>query len=260
MPTSKQQPGFMPAFMKTQFEFTAHIRDPENNQRPDNIEDRRMKIYRELFYNNIEGFVSSAFPVLKEIISDENWHKMVRDFFIKHRCQTPYFLEISQEFLSYLQNIRTPQPEDPEFLLELAHYEWVELALMIEEESIDISDINPNGNLLDNHPVISPLAWSLAYQYPVHKIGPEFIPQSAPESPSYLIVYRTRNDNVEFMEVNPVTARLVQLLNENNLMTGRQALEQIASELQSDNTDVIINAGHDALKELQEQGILLGVH
>ena len=257
---SDQQSDFTPGFIKAQFEFTAHIRDPENNPPPDEIEDRRMKIYRELFYNNIEGFVSSAFPVLKEIYSDENWHKMVRDFFVKHRCQTPYFLEISQEFLSYLQNIRSPQPEDPDFLLELAHYEWVELALMIEEETIDLTGVDPNGDLLEKHPVISPLAWSLAYQYPVHKIGPEFIPESAPETPSYLIVYRNRNDKVEFMEVNPVTARLVQLLNEDTDITGQKALEQIASELQSSDINMIIDAGHTALKELQEQGILLGVH
>ena len=248
-----------PDFISTQFEFTAHIRDPKNNQLPSGIEARRMKIYSELFYNNIESFISSGFPVLKELYGSENWHKMVRDFFITHRCQTPYFLEISQEFLAYLQNERKPQPEDPAFLLELAHYEWVELALMISEENISIKDINPNGDLLENHPVISPLAWSLAYQYPVHKIGPDFIPDSVPDSPSYLIVYRDRNDKIEFMEVNPVTARLIQLLNENDQMSGRQALEQIAEELQSNNPDMIIEKGHEALQELQQQGILLGI-
>lgn len=246
-------------FISKQFEFTAHIRDPENNQIPSGIEPRRMKIYSDLFYNNIEGFISSAFPVLNQLYSNDDWHKMVRDFFITHRCQTPYFLEISQEFLSYLQNERTPQPEDPDFLLELAHYEWVELALMISDESISIRDINPNGDLLESHPVISPLAWSLAYHYPVHKIGPDFIPSSVPESASYLIVYRDRNDNIEFMELNPVTARLVQLLNENNDISGHDALEQIAQELQSDSPAMIIENGHAALQELQQHGILLGV-
>ena len=130
---------------------------------------------------------------------------------------------------------------------------------MISEENISIKDINPNGDLLENHPVISPLAWSLAYQYPVHKIGPDFIPDSVPDSPSYLIVYRDRNDKIEFMEVNPVTARLIQLLNENDQMSGRQALEQIAEELQNSSPDMIIEKGHEALQELQQQGILLGI-
>lgn len=245
-------------FITKQFEFTAHIRDPDNNAIPDGIESRRMKIYSELFYNNIEGFVSSTFPVLKSIYEHDHWHKMVRDFFIKHRCQSPYFLEISQEFLAYLQNERQPQTEDPVFLLELAHYEWVELALLISDESIDIKGINPNGDLLASHPVISPLAWSLAYQFPVHKIDPDFLPEAIPEASSYLVVYRDRNDNIEFMELNPVTARLIQLLNENTELTGLQAIEQIAEELQSNDIEMIIENGHAALQELQQHGILLG--
>ena len=84
----------MPDFKIHQYEFTAHIRDPENNSIPHGIEDRRMQIYRELLYNNIEGFIADAFPVIRKIYSDENWHEMVRDFLSSHQCQTPYFLEI----------------------------------------------------------------------------------------------------------------------------------------------------------------------
>ncbi|MDH5393739.1 MAG: putative DNA-binding domain-containing protein [Gammaproteobacteria bacterium] len=253
-------PDHRPDFIQKQFEFTANIRDPDNTQTPAGIEERRMDIYRELFYNNIEGFISSTFPVIKTIYSEDHWHKMVRDFFIKHRCQTPYFLEISREFLGYLQNERTPQAEDPDFLLELAHYEWLELALMISDEDINIDSINPNGDLLTKHPVMSPLAISLSYRYPVHKIGPDFIPDSCPDTASHLLVYRNRKDKVEFMEVNAVTARLIQLLNEDEQISGSQALQQIASELHSQNAEVIIAAGLQTLEQLQQQGILLGVN
>jgi len=94
----------IPAFKKHQYEFTAHIRDPKNNAIPDGIEDRRMGIYRELFYNNVESFIASGFPVIRKIYNDENWHAMVRDFFARHQSKTPYFLEISQEFIDYLKN------------------------------------------------------------------------------------------------------------------------------------------------------------
>ena len=73
---------------------------------------------------------------------------MVRDFFSQHKSHSPYFLEISQEFLAYLQNERTPQPEDPAGMLELAHYEWVELALTVSEDTIEMENIDPNGDLL----------------------------------------------------------------------------------------------------------------
>lgn len=247
-----------PAFKKHQYEFTAHIRNPQANDRPEGIEDRRMGIYRELLYNNVEGFIASGFPVLRDIYNDEDWHEMVRDFFANHQCQSPYFLEISQEFIDYLQNERQPQQGDPAGLVELAHYEWVELALHVSDESISMDNIDANGDLLEGRPVFSPLAWPLAYQFPVHTMGPDNLPQEAPEQPSYLVVYRNRNDKVNFLEINPVTARLISLLQENESFTGLDAIEHIAKEMNHPNPDVVKQGGLAALQELQQYGIILG--
>ncbi|NOQ88179.1 MAG: DUF2063 domain-containing protein [Gammaproteobacteria bacterium] len=248
----------LPAFKKHQYEFTAHIRDPKNNAMPDGIEDRRMSIYRELLYNNIEGFIASGFPVLREIYNDKNWHKMVRDFFANHQSQSPYFLEISQEFITYLQNERPFDKDDPAGLLELAHYEWVELALHVSDESICMDKIDANGDLLSQRPVISPLAWPLVYQFPVHTMGPDNLPERAPEQASYLVVYRNRNDKVNFLEINPVTARLIGLLQENASFTGLDAIEHITKEMKHPNPDAVKQGGLSALQELQQYGIILG--
>jgi hypothetical protein len=247
-----------PSFQQTQYEFTAHLRDPENNPAPEGIEDRRLGIYRDLLYNNVEGFISGGFPVIRSIYNDENWHNMVRDFFARHQCHTPYFLEISQEFMAYLQDEREPHAEDPAGLLELAHYEWVELALSVSDEVIDLNTIDPNGDLLATHPVLSPVAWALAYQFPVHQMGPDCLPEQAPEQPTYLVVYRNRKDEVKFMETNPVTARLINLLQENESLNGQSALEQISQEMNHPNPDVVIQGGLSALQELQQHGIILG--
>ena len=247
-----------PNLKEIQFAFTAHLRDPENNPASDAIEDRRMGIYRELFYNNVEGFLHKGFPVIRSIYNDEDWHRMVRDFFSRHKSQSPYFLEISQEFLAYLQDEREPQSEDPAGLLELAHYEWVELALTVADETIELDKIDPNGDLLTGHPVLSPVAWSLAYQFPVHKIGPDFLPEQAPEQPSYLVVYRNRNDKVKFMELNLITARLLYLLEEDENLSGQQALQQIVQEMNHPNPEVVMNGGLSTLQELHSSGIILG--
>ena len=52
-------------FQKLQAQLTAHIRNPALAAAPGGIEDRRLNIYRELFYNNIEGFLANAFPVVR---------------------------------------------------------------------------------------------------------------------------------------------------------------------------------------------------
>ena len=248
----------LPAFKKHQFEFTAHIRDPKKNRMPAGIEDRRMQIYRDLLYNNIEGFIASGFPVIREIYDDESWHRMIRDFFANHQSRSPYFLEISEEFIDYLQNERVPQKEDPAGLVELAHYEWVELALHVSDATVSMEGINANGDLLLQRPVFSPLAWPLAYQYPVQTMGRDNLPETTPEQPTYLVVYRNRNDQVQFLEINAVTARLISLLQENESYSGLDAISHIAKEMHHPNPDVVKQGGLAALQELQQLGIVLG--
>ena len=60
------------------------------------------------------------------------------------------------------------------------------------------------------------------------------------------------------MEINPVTTRLIYLLETNEDMSGQQALEQIIQEMQHPNPDVVMKGGLEALQELQSYGIMLG--
>ena len=255
-PSSEDQPSFV----RRQYEFSAHIRNPDKHPRPADVEDRRMAIYRNLFYNNIEGFVSGGFPVLRKLYEDAEWHRMVRDFFANHRSHTPFFVEIAQEFLHYLQDERIPQPEDPPFLTELAHYEWVELALSVSDESPDWEIIDAKGDPMSGRPALSPLAWLLSYQYPVHKIGPEFIPDTAGDQPTYLMVYRDAQDEVGFMELNPVTARLIALIQENPQQTGEQLLNSIAEALRHPNPELVIEGGRQIFLQLKNTDIVLGTY
>ena len=53
------------SFIDIQNEFMAHIRKPNTNPCPADVEDRRMAIYRELFFNNIKRlFQSCLLPFL----------------------------------------------------------------------------------------------------------------------------------------------------------------------------------------------------
>ena len=246
-------------FIQQQYAFAAHIRAPDRNAAPADIEDRRMAIYRELFYNNVEGFLSNSFPVLRRLFSDENWHCMVRDFYSRHPCHSPLFLEIPHEFLSYLEQERGEQPDDPPFLRELAHYEWVELAVSVAE-SAPPEGVDERGALLDRLPVVSPLAWPLSYRYPVHRIRPDFRPQAPGEQPTYLLVYRDADDEVGFLELNPVSARLFAMLQEGDVSSGRQALERIAGELQHPDPDAVVRGGLAILAEWRRRDIVLGTH
>lgn len=244
-------------FQRLQTQLTAHLRDPEQAAAPGGIEERRLKIYRELFYNNIEGFLSTAFPVLHQITETSRWHSMVRDFYARHRNTDPLFRGLAAEFLSYLEEERGGVEGDAPFLSELAHYEWVELALSIAEDELSPKIADPNGDLLEAAPLVSPLAWTLAYDYPVHRIGPDYLPDAPGDAVTYLVVYRTRQDEVKFTEINAVTARLIELIEANPEVAGRTHLAQIAAELAAD-PDTILEAGREMLLGLRARDVVLG--
>ncbi|MGD8977323.1 MAG: putative DNA-binding domain-containing protein [Gammaproteobacteria bacterium] len=247
-----------PAFQRHQYAFAAHIRDPENNPAPTGIEDRRMAIYRSLFFNNVSQLLAKTFPVLHAILGAEAWERLMRDYFSRHQSHTPLFLEMPREFLKYLEEERGTVAGDPPFQLELAHYEWVELALSIDERQPDPSDIDPQGDLLAGRPVLTPLMWSLRYRFPVHRLGPDYQPEDPPEQPTLLLVHRNLSGQVGFIEINIVTARLLELLGEDSLGSGRAVLERIADEMSHPTPDAVIDGGAEILRQLREREVILG--
>ena len=255
-----QNTAKLPKFKQVQYEFTRHIRNPAKHPRPDQIEARRMKIYNELFFNNVESFMSNGFPVLREITADDKWTRMIRDYFEHHKATTPLFQEMTREFLKYLEHERVTEEDDYPFLLELAHYEWVELALSISDQEIDLTSIDTKTDLLDAVPVLSPRAWPLSYHFAVHRIGPDYLPDAPGDQPTYLVVYRDLTDKVHFLELNPVTAHLLQLITEDTQQTSRQMLTAIAEQLQHPNPEVVIQGGLQILHDLKTRNVILGVN
>lgn len=241
----------------TQAEFAGYIRDPQHHAVPANVNPQRMAMYRELFFNNINSFLSSNFPVLRKILDDEQWQNLAADFFVRHRCQTPHFSEIAEEFLDYLQNERPIDPEYP-FMLELAHYEWVEMALSIAQAEPVLGDAAFAEQVLQQKLSLSPLAWPLVYQFPVQQIGPDYLPHAAPEQPSYLIVYRDTDDQVHFMQTTPITYRLLQLIEDNDNISGQRSLHALATEMsQQIDTQTLMQFGLQTLQELAAKGIVI---
>lgn len=244
-------------FQDLQYDFAAHIRNPQDAPAPADIEDRRMAIYRELFFNNLSSLLSGTFPVLKKVIGTSAWEGLVRDFMIEHRCHTPYFHQVSEEFLAYLQQERSSDNDDPPFLFELAHYEWVELAMTLEEDLEEHTDVDPAGNLLEDIPVLSPLAWRLGYSFAVHRISVDYQPSIPEDQPVHLLINRDDDDKVNFTEINPVTARLLELVEENQ-RSGREILEKIAVELGQQDATSTIQAGEKILTRLRNSQVILG--
>lgn len=245
----------LPEFQRFQYRFTAHIRDPKVNARPSGVEARRMKIYNELVYNGIENSLLLCFPVLRNVLGKRRWARLVRTFIANHRCHSPFFRQIPDEFLQFLQTAWTSTADYPKFILELAHYEWIELALSISTHTPDWDKIDPAGNLLKQHPILNPVLANLHYSWPVHHISPRT--GLAPKE-TYLLVFRDIDDQIQFIEINAFTARLLNLL-ETTSLTGQTALEIIAQESGHPSPEVVVQGGLTVMQDLRRRSALLGV-
>ena len=244
-----------PGFLEVQRAFAAHIRNPELNPPPRDVDPRRMQIYVRLFHRNITSFLDSGFPKAKSALGGDRWRSLVQGFFHRHASETPYFLDIGQEFMAFLDE--DPSLDVPDWLVELCHYEWVKRSLKNAGPDIPESGIDRNGDLLAGQVVVSPLTRPLCYRYRVHEIGPERIPGDAPAAPTWLIGCRRRNDRVHFVASNALTHRLLEILAPG--ISGNEALASLSAEFPRIDPGRLQREGAETLGRLCDAEVLLGV-
>lgn len=249
----------LPLFQQYQLQFSGHIRNPQSIPGPDRVAASRMRVYREIVFDNLESSLANCFPVCKKILGKRAWQKVVRGFFVHHQSHSPLFRQIPEEFLAYLDQAHTFEdvPRLPGFFTSLAHYEWIELAVAACESANDLESTNADGDLLQDAVVLTPTLRLLVYDYPVHRISSGNKPAAPLEEPVHLAVFRNLDDEVRFIEINQLTFRLLTLFAQTPA-SGKQVLRQIAEETRHPHPEVLIEFGLPILQALREQQLILG--
>ena len=244
------------SLLRLQRQFAGHIRDPNDVDAPSEIEERRLAIYRRLFYGNLNGLFSHNFPVLRKIVDGARWKRLIREFMIEHRSTTPMFTEIGREFVRFIEE---QQPDGlPPFALELAHWEFLETCVRLAEADPNEVTCAEDAELLEATVALNPTLRLAQYRWPVHEIGPEYQPETPLEQPLILAAWRKRDDRTGFMKLNTVTARLLELIDREPESSGRAILERIAGEMKAADPDPVIASGRTMLERLREREVVLG--
>lgn len=234
-----------------QFSLARHLRDPLGNAPPPDIEERRLRVYRELFYNAIEGLLASGFPRLRGLLGEQQWHGLVREFYREERSHTPLFTRIAGVFVDYL---RQRGEYRPAWQAELAHFEWSETRLYLAEP--DDPPYRREGDLLDGVPLLSSLALPLGYRWPVHRLEEDVALAEAPAEPTLLLMHRDSSHRVHTARLTPLAYRLLESLARRRL-SGREHLAALALEARSA-PGALDAAGLELLAALRTQGVVLG--
>ncbi len=254
----------LPALHAYQRQFTDYLRDPLRNDVFPKTLPIGVGIYARLLHNKIDGSLRACFPVAREILGARNWQRLVQAFIREHRCQSPLYREIPDEFIAYLLHDE-PQLQLPVFFNDLAHYEWMELTLETAKPDERGNIVSLPQNPLTCIPAVNTVLHLLHYRYPVHRIAASdkyWQTWGARDRPYaqqdvILVGYRDRDFTIQFIEVNAVTARLIELL-QAQFFTGEQALLLLAGEMHYSDPASILPFGLEILQQLQAQQIILG--
>lgn len=239
-------------FQRYQHAFTAHIRDPKKNPKPNDVNEERMAVYREGVYKNIFESASVCFPVCQATLSEQEWDSIIRKFVANHHASSPIFRDIPHELVKFLDT----DAETPDYIKQLAHYEWVELAISMQQTDVNLNNmmLSNTSDLLKEVPVMAPAHMLLQYDYPVQKISAQFKPEHIEST--HLLVFRNESFAVNFIELNLMTYALLNMINEG--ITGKQALTLLAEQIQHPEPNVIIEFGHGVLQDLLQQQAIIG--
>lgn len=253
MSSSKPQANALSDF---QIAFTRHLRDPKHCVPPPGLRPRaRTRLYGDLILNDMDAHLSACFPVARALIGRRAWKALVQDFVKYHDCATPYFHEIPDELMRYLETERGHRESDAPFLKELLHYEWSELVLSVSGDSAPRA-FQAGGVLAEGIPVLNPILAITDYRYPVHLIGPR-LKLDLPPRPTYILGFRDAGYRVRFLSLNDVTMRLMAILMDGRL-SGYDAVQKTVRDLALPDPDTAIAGGLVILQNLRDEGAILG--
>lgn len=195
-------------FKQVQQNFIDYVLN-NTEQLPVNTDVRHMDVYRELVFNNIEDVLTNAFPVLNSLYEKPQWEQLLQHFFSTHTCQTAIYAELPDEFMQFLQTQYQLTEYDPIFMLELAHYEWLELSASMAIEDVNSEKISKDQAIETNTFLLSHTANIAQYHFDVQNICQEYQPKTSLPQPEFFCIYRNDNDEVLFLRLAPLTAQLL---------------------------------------------------
>ncbi|HET8815901.1 MAG TPA: putative DNA-binding domain-containing protein [Pseudidiomarina sp.] len=245
-------------FVDTQKQFVAWLRDPQNNPAPEMIESRRLAIYRRLVRNNVASFLASGFPVLKARTSADVWQAWVDNFLSSHEAQSPFFSDIGREFVQFLECHK--HPDLGQFVRELARYERMDVDAMFAliPAELQVADL---AQLETQCWFVSPAVFLDQFYYPVTSLQADQDEPIKRDHPQFVLVYRALNevstDHVQFLELTPLTAVLIELLQQTPGQNQEELEVQLTPLLPHMNAEQLRQGLQHILTDFAERSVLL---
>ena len=203
-----------------------YLRSGDEKHIPKGLSKSRAKIYNRLTFNNIFNLITGGLPKFTGELGDKKMRSLVREFIGSKNMRTPYFYEMTSEFLQWYSSKRKNSIEF-RYQCQLGHYEWV-------VNAIDILNDDNRSNWRQEIHMSSCYGWRedatvVRYDWPFHKPKSVVLHENSPVN---LLLWRVDSPwTVRWRELSGEAASFYQFLIDNQSSVMKFSLDQYVKQV-----------------------------
>jgi uncharacterized protein len=214
----------------------------------------RLAVYRDLVRGNLREAMSLSIPRCMARLGpvfDEYFDR----FLAERAPRTHYLRDVTPELLEFCQPLWADDPRVPRYSFELALHE----SLHIEISALPAL---PRGHVagpltLDQGVELCQALRIVRYQHAVHELPASEADRSEPQArPVTLLVYRSPEHEVRYLELTPVAAQLLERLLLGESLGG--AVQGAAAAEGAALTEALLSSTAQLLADLAARGVVRG--
>jgi len=168
------------------------------------ITEGRVHHYRRLVYNVVKNTMNQAFPISVASMDDDEWDKLVHEFFSKHPSTSTQIWKLPYEFYQYHLSKGTANRLKKPYLNDLLYFEWAEIEIHTMPDK-NIDSYTASGNPLSDILVLNLEYEIIQLEYPVHTHAVKGI--ELQKGSYFVLLYREQGTgHVKFLELSVLHA------------------------------------------------------
>lgn len=231
----------------------SYCKTGETPQLPGVVESR-LPQYRRLVRNVFYGILQQAFPITSAILTDEEWDQLINDFMVHHPAQEHEVWKMPKELVDFVEGTDYSEKLNRPYLEELLHFEWIEI-LVHGMEDVPFQYTPSQQLSLTDKVMLNPYHELVTLQYPVHKSAETDYNQH--KGVYYVLVHRDIEEfDVQFTELAPFVALLINAIENDNSHSFSQILDQVCQEVNIERSAAVEQQAEAFLNHFLQKKVL----
>ncbi|GAB4183755.1 MAG: hypothetical protein Kow00108_21030 [Calditrichia bacterium] len=219
------------------------------------VREDRLHHYRRLISGVFENTLENAFPLTHQLLSQEEWEEMLRDFQAHHDVKASKLWLMPKEFYEFARLSAFGERFNRPYLSDLLYFEWMEIQLFTMADKV-LEPYIEHGEMLDDLIYVNPEYEMIQLRYPVHKtlVHEELVD----EVNAVVFGFRdVESGEVKFVELSPFFAFIINQIHHREISL-KNLIEEMSRETDYPDKETIIPHLLPFVGDMFLQGLFLG--